>query len=119
MLAYLFKAKECTFSIYVWSIKEKQLQLNASCLLVTAFNVDGNIKSLWNLSPKSRLRQISFYSKTNLAAIVEGTLDYPTLMKKIIGVANPEQNINYIASYQLSVLMEGTSDVNNQNIIYM
>lgn len=40
-------------------------------------------------------------------------------MKKIIGVANPERNINYIASYQLSVLMEETSDVDNQNIIYM
>lgn len=54
-----------------------------------------------------------------MAAIVEGALDYPTLMKKIIGVANPEQKINYIASYQLSVLMEETSDVDNQNIIYM
>ena len=40
-------------------------------------------------------------------------------MKKIIGVANPEQKINYTASYQLSVLMEETSDVDNQNIIYM
>lgn len=57
MLADLFKAKGCDFSIYVCSIKEKQLQSDTYCLLVTPVNVDRKyIKNIWNLSLKSRFR---------------------------------------------------------------
>lgn len=57
MLADLFKAKACDFSIYVCSIKEKQLQLDTYWLLVTPANVDRKyILNVWNLSLKSRFR---------------------------------------------------------------
>lgn len=123
MLACLFRAEGYNFSIYVCSVKEKQLQLNTYGLLVTPVNVDRKyIKSIWNLSLKSRVRSFLNYNKANLAASLLPQMKnsrLSTLMKKISGVANPEQQINYIANYPLSVLMEGTSDVDNQNTIYI